>query len=426
LSDEPEITPLRGAEEHEADSELSEDDYDAAYRVIKKLQRARARREEDKNKQHEKALHAMAGDDPEPRLSDAELLARLLDFGRKHIDLYKKRSEDADQAAKRIAAVVARQVHESVQRAADEASNWIEERRRYATWKMNEISAAVIAIEKAATFRDVATGERCPAEVIVNTLHHLDIERPNKSLNDMFADVETVEFAATNADDRQLRKIVDAMGRILGGVTTLKAMGFQTAEIQTAIEDLVGLQKEHGKFTLLSPVVDASGKAKGTNRNNRWKAPKREQWLAKDENKWVLRYLNTFWFRYWRNAFESSLPEEHEKNIMCVANVLPRILDAAERPQGKWDLLGRFPHDIDKHRESGEPGLSRVRLQDDHILKARDRLVGSATGNPMDVVEIEGAEPEYWTRRRADAAGLKIAPPLLRVVADEDDHAPKE
>src|SRR5690606_1865678 len=107
------------------------------------------------------------------------------------------------------------------------------------------------------------------------------------------------------------------------------------------------------------PVI-SNNEHKGTTRNKRSAAKKREQLLEQDQ--WVLRFLNEFWWKYWRNAFERSVPDEEEPNIDCARDVIPAVLDAAKEPQDLDDVLFSTHRPIEERRKQGQAKLSRVRF----------------------------------------------------------------
>lgn len=121
--------------------------------------------------------------------------------------------------------------------------------------------------------------------------------------------------------------------------------------------------------------------------------------------------------------------DEHEINIQCAVDVIPGILDAQKKPMDKWTLGSCARSEVTERRARDEMTRSRVRFRYEHEFEAIARLmrsVRSTDPSPLDVVQVEvpgdvdPKEPNYWTRQRAEAAGLKIVPPE-RAIAPADD-----
>jgi hypothetical protein len=123
------------------------------------------------------------------------------------------------------------------------------------------------------------------------------------------------------------------------------------------------------------------------------------------------------------------LPDEHEINIQCAAQVMPSILDARPKPIEKWTLGSTARKEVTERRARDEMTPSRVRFRYEHEFEAIARLLQSVRPDdpsPLDVVQVEvpgdvdPTEPNYWTRQRAESAGLKIVPPEMVIVPADD------
>jgi hypothetical protein len=349
-------------------------------------------------------------------LSDAELKTRALECYRVLQDSNERNQAFLSKQMGRVEHVVAADPHESVALAAARVSSWIESIQSETKSLARNLATCISAVEKAPSLLEAIRSFKDPRDQ--GTLGDL-ITRPEprvKDEADLIAAVDALEFAAATDRSEELKDAIGAMGDIIKGVTRLQVLGFEIGEIQATVDDFIGQKKKRGAqdFSLLAPTIRTAD-AKGTKRNKKVEANKRRDLLEQD--KWLRKFLHDFWYKYWRNAFERSLPDEREVTVEWVREKIPDVLASEDGPQDVEDLLFHFWRSI-RDLENSSP--SRVRLRDEHVVAALERLV--AIGH---VVEIEGDQPKYWTRHRAEQAGLKVAPPRLALVPD-DDHSAEE
>jgi hypothetical protein len=342
------------------------------------------------------------GDVEKKEIDDAETREKVLEYGLLLRNFYDRELNELAAQLQRIDTVLTCDLNESVLRAAGHVKERILSSLPHMRWKRERLHDAHAAVEGSPRLLDVVGN----ASIIGDELKNERFLQTREKVDEIRAATDAIEFAATAGHEVRLRRVSDAMGRILGAVTELRKMGFEIGEIQSTVDEFINLRSQYD-FSLLAPVISDSD-TKGTKRNKRSNDKQRERLLAED--KWVLRFLNDFWFRYWRLAFEQSLPDvEHEANITLAREVIPSILDAETEPMDLRYLqsvaLGKAS---DRRREIGMEN-SRVRIRDEHVLTAVARLVEAGESEPRDVVELEGDIRKYWTRRRAEAASLKIA-----------------
>jgi hypothetical protein len=358
-------------------------------------------------------------------LDDPDLREQLLAHARHCVDLNKDDLSFLAKQVERVNAILAKDVHESVRRAAGHVNKTLAHHISRQKWLARGLSQGIAAVERVSSLGD-AVKESAALVEVMKYQRTDDLTESGVLASELVAAVDAVEFAANTERAEELRKASGAMERILGGVTELREMGLSIGEIQATVDDFITQKTKHDlkrDFSLLGPVTsDTDGK--GTKRNKRLAAKRREQLLEQDQ--WVLRFLNEFWWKYWRSAFERSVPQEHELNIECAREVIPNILDAEKEPQDADSIILLVYGSIRDRRRQGQVKLSRIRLADEHILVALDRLVQSGGANPDGVVRTEGDAAAYWTRHRAEAAGLKIMAPRLKLVPPEDCHSPDD
>ncbi len=363
---------------------------------------------------------------PSP-LDDPHYRGRLLEHARYLVTVSDETKNALVREVETLDAALARGGHESVRLAAGSVYEDLSNSIKQLSFKIQCLTAGIVAIERVPSLRDAVRDAHVEFDAMMMQLKYARESKLNRSseLDDLRAAVDAIEFAATANRNDELQRISDAMGRILGGVTELRNMGFETGEIQATVDDFISQREKH-EFSLLAPVI-SDDDAKGTRRNKRVAVKKRERLLAED--KWVRRFLHQFWCRYWRNAFEGSLPdEEQRKNVELAIQVIPGILDAKDAPLDEWTLCFETDRKIRERRES-----SRIRLRDKHVLAGIEHLIRSGGSGPLAVVVIERPEPlkhgdvpDYWTRQRAEAAGLKIAPPRLTLVPPDGEERHKD
>jgi len=397
--------------------EPSEEEVAAAERILEKHRRWA-------EKKVSSVSNAIGKSEPSA-LNDPEYREQLLAYVRHIVSLYSEAKDALVRETEHLTAVLAKNVHESVQRAADSVSNDLSNSIKRLSWDIRILSEGVSAIEKSSSLEDAFLESPKELETMIDQVKYFHGHRRKEVteyVEGLRIAVDAIEFAATADRNDELQKVKRAMADIQKGVTQLRMLGFEFGDVRAAVEDFIELRWQHD-FKLTGRVV-SDDNAKGSNRNNKTFRGKRERLL--DEDKWVTRFLNEFWCRYWRNAFEQSLPqEEHSTNIEDALAVMPGMLDAEDAPIDTRYLCISAWSEIRKRREQEEVTRPRVRLRDSHVLKALDRLIQSAGSNPMGVVEIEGAVKKYWTRHRAEGAGLEIVPPRLRLVPS-DGHNSEE
>lgn len=352
-------------------------------------------------------------------LDDPGVRDQVLAQARYWVDINRGNQSFLGQQLERLSIVLAKDTHESVRRAAYHVKRILEHHGGHQDWLARRLGEGIAAVEKVSCLRDAAQ----EGAALLDVMKHQgadDLTASDVVTSDLAAAVDAIEFAASTDRSRELRKASGAMERILGGVTELRELGFSVGEIQSTVDDFISQKTKpglRGDFSLLAPVISETD-TKGTTRNKRMAAKRRDQLLETDE--WVRRFLNEFWCKYWRNAFERSVPEERETNIECACGVIPGILDAAKEPMGVDDLLPEVWGRIKERRRSGEAKVCRIRLRDEHTLITLDRLVQSGSPASSAVVRIDGVPATYWTRHRAVAAGLKIVPPRLTLVPPDE------
>lgn len=352
---------------------------------------------------------------------DAELKALSLARFRQLLQIYGAVQGAYTREAQRLDDVLATSTDESVSRAATCARPSDDAFEK----EIDSITEIISDLERFPTVLEAIKGSRWDLRKVLEQIgQEFHIRDLSFSLDELRSTVDAIEFAAT-ADHSLAKKASNAMEKILSGVTVLQEMGFETGEIQATVDDYIGLRTRR-KFTLLGRVVSEENSHE-SNKNIVSARRKRDELIAQD--KWIREFLNKFWLRYWRNAFEQSLRHEHEINIQCAVEVMPGILDALKKPTEKWTLGSSASREVTERRARDEMTPSRVRFRHEHEFEAIDRLLRSVNSNepsPLDLVQVEvpgdvdPKEPNYWTRQRAEAAGLKIVPPE-RVIAPADD-----
>lgn len=392
------------------DYEPTEEEVAIAERILERHRRRHAANARDKSD---------AVDDT--RTEDPKLKEQLLDRFRQLLKIYSEYQAAYAREAQRIDEVLATATDESVNRAA----TWARPSCNTFKKKISSITEIISDLERFPTVLDAIKGSSWD---VTNVLKQVGQEFQLRdlvvNLDELRSTIDAIKFAVT-ADHGQAKKASQAMEKILSGVTVLQKMGFEIGEIQATVDDYIGLRTRQ-EFTLLGRVV-SDANSHESNKNILTATRKREELIA--QNKWVRAFLNKFWLRYWRNAFEQSLSDEHESNIQCAVDVIPGILDALQRPTDKWTVGSCARREVTERRARDEMTPSRVRFRYEHEFEAIARLLQSVRSDapsPLDVVQVEvpgdvdPKEPNYWTRQRAEAAGLKIVPPE-RVIAPADD-----
>jgi hypothetical protein len=106
----------------------------------------------------------------------------------------------------------------------------------------------------------------------------------------------------------------------------------------------------------------------------------------------------------WRNRYEQCLPpEEHEKNVALAMEVIPAAVDSEPAPVDERVVCNEVRSRVKRRRERENTQAYKIRLRDEHVLKALKNLVGTSGSGPMGVVVVKGdtpKTPKYWTRHR--------------------------
>lgn len=339
----------------------------------------------------------------------AALLAHLGDL----LEMNAANQATLRKLEERLNGALAGDVHESVVLAAENARRRIAHRLGREEGMARNLAACASTLDEVSTvldaiklFRERQNETRGRPYDITEVM-----EWQKAAIEDedhLITDIEAIEFASKADRTEEIKAVVSAMGDIMKGVTRLQALGFSIGEIQGQVDDFIGQKKKRNarEFSLLGPTFSPDD-AKGTKRNKRVEAQKRKELLAKDE--WLKKFLEGFWATYWQNAFEQSLPDEREKNVEFVRPIIPEALADAKEPQDIEEVLF-----LTRYRLGKIDRPTRVRLNDEHIITALDRLVAISH-----VVKIAGDTPRYWTRHLAEAAGIEVAPPRLTLVTGD-------
>lgn len=233
-------------------------------------------------------------------------------------------------------------------------------------------------------------------------------------VQDLSATIDAVEFAAASGsvDQLDLDRVVGAMANILTGVTALRGLGLEDNEIAWSIEEYVSLRWRYGEvLQLLGPTISPT-QAPGTQANNKTKAKQREQLIGGDE--WIRRFLSDFWCMQWRNRYEQGRPtEEHDKNIERALQVIPTAIDEEPTPVDERSVCNEVRSRLRSRTERDKTEPLKIRIRDEHVIKALKQLIESGASGPMGIIEVKGdtpKTPKYWTRRRdADARASSLA-----------------
>ena len=311
----------------EEDYEPTDEEVAAAGRIIDKHRRWA-----------EKKLSSIGNNETTSVLDDPSYRERVLEHARHIAGIYREGLDALEQGTEHLRAVLAKGVHESVQRAADNVITEISRKSESLSLDLRILAEGTAAIEKTSSLNDAFMKSPKELERLVDQIkwfHGHKGREVSERVTNLRVAVDTIEFAAAADRSDELTKVKRAMADIQKGVTQLRMLGFELGDVRAAVEDFIELRWQHD-FKLTGRET-SDDNTKEANRNNKALRGKRERLLAEDI--WVTRFLNEFWYRYWRNTFEQSrFSEEHSAIIEEAMAVIPTWLDDENEPEREHAL----------------------------------------------------------------------------------------